>query len=111
MHAGDGNVHTNIPVHSHINSMLMRAEKLIDDIMAIATRLGGVISGEHGIGITKFKYLSAKHKKDFSNYKKEVDPNNSFNKNKLLSGAGLENAYTPSLELLEKEALILEIAK
>jgi FAD/FMN-containing dehydrogenase len=49
MHAGDGNVHTNIPVHSHNTQMLESAEKVVDEIMILAQQLGGVISGEHGI--------------------------------------------------------------
>ncbi|MDC9715537.1 MAG: DUF3683 domain-containing protein, partial [Gammaproteobacteria bacterium] len=59
MHAGDGNVHTNIPVHSHNTQMLESAEVLVDEIMILAEQLGGVISGEHGIGLTKYQYLSA----------------------------------------------------
>ncbi|MCK5641365.1 MAG: FAD-binding oxidoreductase, partial [Gammaproteobacteria bacterium] len=58
MHAGDGNVHTNIPVHSSDYEMLHQAEEVVERIMAIATDLGGVISGEHGIGITKMQFLS-----------------------------------------------------
>ena len=53
MHAGDGNIHTNIPVHSANYQMLQEADRLVDRIMAIAERLDGVISGEHGIGLTK----------------------------------------------------------
>jgi FAD/FMN-containing dehydrogenase len=34
MHAGDGNVHTNIPVHSHNTQMLESAEKAVDEILA-----------------------------------------------------------------------------
>ncbi|SFV68080.1 FAD/FMN-containing dehydrogenases [hydrothermal vent metagenome] len=108
MHAGDGNVHTNIPVHSHNQKMLNKAEKIVDEIMQIAKDLGGSISGEHGIGITKYKYLNQEYKDNFATYKKQVDPHNFFNKNKLLSGSDLEIAYTPSLQLLAQEALIME---
>lgn len=108
MHAGDGNVHTNIPVHSHLPDMLAKAEQVVDEIMSITTRLGGVISGEHGIGLTKFAYLSQTYKDEFASYKSQIDPQGNFNKGKLLAGSGLDDAYTPSLRLLEKEALILE---
>lgn len=108
MHAGDGNVHTNIPVHSHNVEMLHRAESVVDDVMALAQSLGGAISGEHGIGITKYQYLSSEFKQTFVSYKQKIDPNNHFNKHKLMPGSGLENAYTPSLRLVEQEALILE---
>jgi len=108
MHAGDGNVHTNIPVHSHNTVMLHQAEQIVDEVMILAQSLGGVISGEHGIGLTKYKYLSDKFKQDFSEYKNIIDPNGHFNKGKLLPGSGLENAFTPSLRLVQQEALILE---
>jgi ferredoxin len=58
MHAGDGNVHTNIPVNSDNYAMLQTAYQAVERIMALAKSLGGVISGEHGIGITKLEFLS-----------------------------------------------------
>ena len=57
MHAGDGNVHTNIPVNSDDYEMLQRASDAVARIMRLARSLGGVISGEHGIGITKLEFL------------------------------------------------------
>ncbi|MEO1939366.1 DUF3683 domain-containing protein [Candidatus Thioglobus sp.] len=108
MHAGDGNVHTNIPVHSHNTQMLHQAEAVVDEIMTLASDLGGVISGEHGIGLTKYQYLSDEFKQEFIEYKNKIDPNGHFNKGKLMPGSGLDNAFTPSLRLVEQEALILE---
>ena len=57
MHAGDGNIHVNIPVFSNDREMMKRAEKTAEDVMTKAVELGGVVSGEHGIGITKMKFL------------------------------------------------------
>ncbi len=108
MHAGDGNVHTNIPVHSANYRMLQEAERIVDRIMALARRLGGVVSGEHGIGLTKLRYLEPEALAAFVAYKREVDPEARFNPGKLMPGSGLEGAYTPSLRLVEQEALILE---
>jgi len=108
MHAGDGNIHTNIPVHSGNYDMVHLAETLVDRIMAVAHRLGGVISGEHGIGLTKFQYLEKSKIEAFVKYKEQVDPNGHFNKGKLLPGSSLDNAYTPSLSLVNQEAIILE---
>lgn len=108
MHAGDGNVHTNIPVNSNDYEMMHDAELIVDEVMELAERLGGVISGEHGIGLTKMQYLDKATLDAFADYKNKVDPNGHFNAGKLLAGSGLENAYTPSLRLLEQEALILE---
>lgn len=108
MHAGDGNVHTNIPVMSNDYEMLHEAEKIVDEIMVLARRLEGVISGEHGIGITKYQYLDKREVDEFATYKQQVDPHGHFNKGKLMPGSGLQNAYTPSLRLVEREALLLE---
>ena len=111
MHAGDGNVHTNIPVNSNDYDMLHEADRVVERIMQIASDLGGVVSGEHGIGITKFQFLDDTSKQEFEQYKNTVDPSHRFNQGKLIKGSGLENAYTPSLRLLEQEALILEASE
>ncbi|HJV05696.1 MAG TPA: DUF3683 domain-containing protein [Chromobacteriaceae bacterium] len=108
MHAGDGNVHTNIPVNSDDYDMLQTAHKAVARIMALARNLNGVISGEHGIGITKLEFLSEEEIGPFRAYKQRVDPNGHFNRGKLLPGADLTMAYTPSFELLGAESLILE---
>ena len=108
MHAGDGNVHTNIPVNSDRYEMLAEANAAVDRIMALAKRLGGVISGEHGIGITKLDYLAPEELAPFVDYKQRIDPEGRFNRGKLLPGANLGNAYTPSFSLLGVESLILE---
>ena len=108
MHAGDGNVHTNIPVNSDDYAMLQEANRVVGRIMRLAKSLGGVISGEHGIGITKLDYLEPQEVEAFAAYKQRVDPDGRFNRGKLLPGANLDAAYTPSFSLLEQESLILE---
>jgi len=108
MHAGDGNVHTNIPVNSDDYAMLQAANAAVVRIMALARELNGVISGEHGIGITKLEFLLPEEIAPFAAYKTRVDPQGHFNKGKLLAGGNLDNAYTPSFNLLELESLILE---
>ena len=108
MHAGDGNVHTNIPVNSDDYEMLQDAHRSVDRIMALARSLDGVISGEHGIGITKLEYLSDEELKDFRSYKQRVDPNGHFNKGKLMPDANLQRAYTPSFGLMGHESLIMQ---
>lgn len=108
MHAGDGNVHTNIPVNSDDYAMLKTANAAVARIMRLVQDLGGVISGEHGIGITKLEFLDQDALKAFADYKRAVDPEGRFNRGKLLKGADLTNAYTPSFNLLELESLIME---
>ncbi len=111
MHAGDGNVHTNIPVHSHNYEMLHEAEKVVDRIMKLASSLDGVISGEHGIGLTKIRYLEQEKLQEFVAYKESVDPKQVFNRGKLMPDSGLDAAYTPSLRLVQQEAIILEASE
>lgn len=108
MHAGDGNVHTNIPVNSDDAEMLQTAYRSVERIMKIARSLGGVISGEHGIGITKLEFLTDEDLQPFWNYKNQVDPKHTFNRHKLMKGSDLRNAYTPSFKLLGAESLIME---
>jgi len=108
MHAGDGNVHTNIPVNSDDYAMLQEANRAVARIMRIARELGGVISGEHGIGITKLEFLTGEETAGFRDYKARIDPEGRFNKGKLLPGADLARAYTPSFNLLGHESLIMQ---
>ncbi|MDR3396688.1 MAG: FAD/FMN-binding oxidoreductase [Pandoraea sp.] len=112
MHAGDGNVHTNIPVNSDNYEMLQDAHKAVARIMKIARSLDGVISGEHGIGITKLEFLTEAEIGEFRAYKQRVDPEGRFNKGKLLDmpelPADLRNAYTPSFGLMGYESLIMQ---
>ena len=120
MHAGDGNVHTNIPVNSDDYEMLQAAHGAVKRIMALARSLDGVISGEHGIGITKLEFLSDEELRPFTEYKARIDPQGRFNKGKLLRHvaalspsapdlrADLTNAYTPSFGLMGHESLIMQ---
>ncbi|NKI71872.1 DUF3683 domain-containing protein [Collimonas pratensis] len=112
MHAGDGNVHTNLPVNSDHYEMLQDAHAAVARIMTLARSLDGVISGEHGIGITKLEFLTEDEIKDFRSYKLRVDPEGRFNKGKLLNLPGFEadlsNAYTPSFGLMGHESLIMQ---
>ena len=108
MHAGDGNVHTNIPVNSDDYEMLRTANEAVAHVMRFAKELGGVVSGEHGIGITKLEFMEPAEIDAFAAWKAKVDPEGRFNRGKLLAGADLSNAYTPSFALIGHESIILE---
>lgn len=108
MHAGDGNVHVNIPVFSNDMDMMARAAKTADAVMAKAVALNGVVSGEHGIGITKMKYLDPKRVKELNEYRLRVDPHGVMNPGQLKDPRIHEKVYTPSFNLLELEARILQ---
>ncbi|MBF0281821.1 MAG: DUF3683 domain-containing protein [Zetaproteobacteria bacterium] len=110
MHAGDGNVHTNIPVNSNDYNMMKQAHHVVEKIMARAEALDGVISGEHGIGITKLPYLNRKWLQEVDDYLHKVDPDRLFNRGKLSADTDLRLTYTPSFNLLGHESVILEAA-
>lgn len=57
-HAGDGNIHVNVMLDKKDKEALKKAMRSIDDIFDYTLQLGGTISGEHGIGITKSDYMT-----------------------------------------------------
>jgi glycolate oxidase len=94
-HAGDGNIHTNILADE---GDLPRAEEAVKEIFAATLRLGGSISGEHGIGVAKAAYLPLEVGPDalaaMKRIKQALDPNNILNPGKIFLNAdcGLRNA-------------------
>ncbi len=56
-HAGDGNIHTNIMLDRKDRDELSRAEQAVHELFRTVLDLGGTLSGEHGIGITKSPFL------------------------------------------------------
>jgi FAD/FMN-containing dehydrogenase len=107
MHAGDGNVHVNIPVFSNDREMMLRAAETADTIMEKAIDLGGVVSGEHGIGFTKIKHLDEDILAEFQAYQQRVDPEDLINPGKLTDRSVADRVFTPSFNLIELEARIL----
>ncbi|HMK37755.1 MAG TPA: DUF3683 domain-containing protein [Bacteroidota bacterium] len=108
MHAGDGNVHVNIPVQSGDYPMMQEAQETAASAMREAVRLGGVVSGEHGIGLTKLPFIGNDVLEAYGRYKRECDPDGVFNPGKLERDFPHHLTYTPSFSLLELEAYILE---
>jgi glycolate oxidase len=56
-HAGDGNIHCNIMYDKSDKNELERAKKAVEELFNATLRLGGTITGEHGVGITKRRFL------------------------------------------------------
>ncbi|MDL2286580.1 DUF3683 domain-containing protein [Desulfococcaceae bacterium OttesenSCG-928-F15] len=108
MHAGDGNIHVNIPVFSNDLEMMARAAKTADDVMEKAVALGGVVSGEHGIGITKMKYFDETERLILTRYRAKIDPRGIMNPGKLEDRMVSDMVFTPSFNLLSLEARILQ---
>jgi glycolate oxidase len=86
-HAGDGNIHVNIMVNRALPGQEEKAEEAIRDIFAETIRLGGTMSGEHGVGVTKAPYLPMELDPAAVLYmkaiKRALDPNNILNPGKI----------------------------
>jgi glycolate oxidase len=89
-HAGDGNLHSVIMTDQRNQEEMARAGKASEEIFAAAIELEGTLSGEHGIGSIKAPYLSWKVGetgiKVMREIKGAIDPDNIFNRNKVLWG-------------------------
>ena len=87
-HAGDGNMHPMIPADKSNTEEWKKVEKAFKEIMEEAVRLGGTLSGEHGIGLAKTEFLPLVMNKDsiefMSVIKKAVDPNGILNPGKFV---------------------------
>ncbi len=86
-HAGDGNLHTSIMIDEKNGDEKKRAEEAIEEIFKLTVRLGGTLSGEHGVGTTKAPYLHLELKHDAIEVMKKIksvlDPNNILNPGKI----------------------------
>jgi glycolate oxidase len=86
-HAGDGNIHVNIMVDKNNKAEYEKAVKLITEIFRATLELGGTISGEHGVGLTKKDYISMEIPPDelelMRKLKAVFDPKNILNPGKI----------------------------
>jgi glycolate oxidase len=87
-HAGDGNLHPTIVCDLRDDEEMERVYKAMDEIFATAIKLGGTLSGEHGIGIGKLKYMEdqfgAAGMKAMRAIKKALDPKCILNPGKVV---------------------------
>lgn len=87
-HAGDGNLHPTILTDRRNKEEWHRVETAIDEIFDVALSLGGTLSGEHGIGLAKSKYLEKETNRAtilFSRrLKKALDPKGILNPGKVI---------------------------
>ncbi len=86
-HAGDGNIHFNIMLDKTDKTAFKKAELIIDELFDYTVRLGGSISGEHGIGITKLPFIIKEINSVELDLMKKIktlfDPNNILNPGKI----------------------------
>jgi len=91
-HIGDGNLHPNICIEERDTEAITRAKEIFEEICEVAIRIGGVVSGEHGIGIQKlttFKRMLEVHNNlELLEYMRKIkqifDPHNIMNPGKIL---------------------------
>ncbi|MCD4720964.1 MAG: FAD-binding protein [Desulfobacula sp.] len=88
-HAGDGNIHCNIMYNKTDENELKRAEKAVDELFDATLNLGGTITGEHGVGMTKINYLpreiGATQIELMKGIKRVFDPQNILNPGKIFN--------------------------
>lgn len=88
-HAGDGNLHPSILCDRRDKEEFARVEEAIDELFNRTIEMGGTLSGEHGIGTAKSKWLEKETSKAtilFSqNMRKAIDPKGLFNRKKIVS--------------------------
>jgi glycolate oxidase len=89
-HAGDGNLHPTCMTDERDKEEIARVEKAFEEIFHAAIRLGGTITGEHGVGIAKLGYLELKVGSGgmtlMQRLKAAFDPNGIMNPGKLVAG-------------------------
>ena len=90
-HAGDGNIHVNVLIDKRKPGEQEKAHAAVKEIFQTALELGGTLSGEHGIGITKAPFLSMELGdmgiEVMKRIKKSFDPNNILNPGKIFPDA------------------------
>ncbi|MDX2186732.1 MAG: FAD-linked oxidase C-terminal domain-containing protein [Opitutaceae bacterium] len=88
-HLADGNLHVNIMYHRADAAETLRAEKAVAVLMKEVVRLGGAISGEHGIGLAKSPFLRFQHSeaeiRAMKAVKDALDPNGILNPGKMFT--------------------------
>lgn len=89
-HAGDGNLHPLILYDGRKPGALERAEALAGEILRLCLRLGGSITGEHGVGLEKRTYLAEMFGPDdldaMRRIRRAMDPREVANRGKMFPG-------------------------
>ncbi|HUW49495.1 MAG TPA: FAD-linked oxidase C-terminal domain-containing protein [Sulfuricella sp.] len=86
-HAGNGNIHVNLLVNPDVADEMQRAEACLNEVFNLVLKLGGTLSGEHGVGREKRAYvgreISAPTLELMKQIKRVFDPNQILNPGKL----------------------------
>ena len=87
-HVGDGNYHLLILIDPENTDEIARAKQLASDVNRTALSFGGTVTGEHGVGTGKMKYMAEEHGEAYllmAQLKRSIDPLNIMNPGKLVS--------------------------
>lgn len=88
-HAGDGNLHPIVMTDLRDREEMARVDKAIEEMYEAAMAMGGTLSGEHGIGIAKNRFLDMEFNRSaieiMRGIKKVFDPNGILNPGSFLS--------------------------
>jgi glycolate oxidase len=86
-HSGDGNIHVNVMVDGSNPKELEDGHKAIEEIFELVVEMGGTLSGEHGIGLSKAPFMKIAFESQeldlFRSIKKAFDPNGILNPGKM----------------------------
>lgn len=89
-HAGDGNFHFGYMIDPENPAEIAEAKRLAERLSTRTLAMGGTVSGEHGIGIGKRKFMAAEHGEEawqlMGQIKKTFDPHGILNPGKLVPG-------------------------
>jgi glycolate oxidase len=111
-HAGDGNLHPLILFDGREAGALERAEQLAADILRLCIRLGGSITGEHGVGLEKRAFLPEMYAEAdvafMHRLRESIDPAELANRGKMLGVAG-DHATAHGLHPLERAGVISRV--
>jgi len=87
-HAGDGNIHVNLMVDTQNHRQVAASERALDELFKQVLAWGGVITGEHGIGLAKKRWwplaVSAESRELHRKLKKMLDPKGILNPGKFV---------------------------
>lgn len=109
-HAGDGNLHPLVMFDGRQPNGLEKAEELAGEIIRLCIRLGGSITGEHGVGLEKRAYIGEMYGEDdiefMQQLRRSVDPLELANRGKKLPSAEAPSLTSVGAHPLEKQGII-----
>lgn len=109
-HAGDGNLHPLIMFDGKEEGALERAEELAGKILTMCVEMGGSITGEHGVGVEKKKYMTEMFSETdldcMKRVRRAIDPKEIANRGKMFPGGEAPALTTHGAHPLEKAGVI-----